>query len=238
MFQTIVHWKGGWRDAEHGESGMSPTLMALFQPIASPGHYAIDLGCGTGDFTFRVAPQLAHVIGIDRDAEAVESAQEDTAKRGMDNVTFFVADAERVDYREFLTSEPYDLVTAHLCLSPAMVEKSCAALRPGGRFLFCALESGQWQETGAPSRYAFQAQELRRLLEQAGFDVEYLGIETDILEYASPEELARDWLERLPRPRWMNEARSRGLSEHVGRGGQRITARSHLIGRAQKRRPA
>lgn len=236
MARTILHTKPELPETAETHERVSPTILALFRPITSPGHYAIDVGCGSGRFSFLIAPSLAHTIGIDRDPGSVEEAQSAAETRGADNVTFFVADADSVDYREFLTSEPYDLVTAHLCLSPAIIERSFAALRPGGRFLFTALEAEQWGETGIPSRFAFRDGELRALLEDAGFVVEYLGVETEIAEFPDPTRLAARWIEGPTAAAWLTQPRVEGLRRHVQRGGTTLTTRSHLIGRAQKRR--
>ncbi|MDA0837341.1 MAG: methyltransferase domain-containing protein [Planctomycetota bacterium] len=231
MSNTVVYHQTNAAEDTHHE--VSPTLLALFRSIASPGHYAIDVGCGQGRFTFEIAPKLAYTIGIDLDMEGIEAAQTLAQEKGIDTVSFFVADAEQVDYTEFITFETYDLVTAHLCLSKAIIGRAASALRPGGRFLFAALEAGQWGETGVQSSFAFSEEGLRKALASAGLRVEYLGVETEILEYETASSLESAWLNGVS-PKWLNGSRRAGLAEHVKAGGNTLTVRSHLIGRAVK----
>ena len=212
---------------------VSPTALALLRPVTSPGHYAIDIGCGSGRFTFEVAPRVAHAVGIDLDMEAIDNAQSAATGNGIDNVTFFVADAEDTDYSEFLMYEPYDLVTASLCLSDEIVRRVHTSLRRGGRFLFVALEADQWTETGRPSQFAYEERPLRSLLRDTGFEIEHLSVETAVLDFGEPERLA-SWLDREDLPDWLDPARAEGLRSHAGTGGTTLTNRSHLIGRAVK----
>jgi 2-polyprenyl-3-methyl-5-hydroxy-6-metoxy-1,4-benzoquinol methylase len=231
MPNTVVYRQASAAEDTHHE--ISPTLLALFRSIASPGHYAIDVGCGRGRFTLEIAPKLAHTIGIDLGMEGIEAAQTLAEEKGIDTVSFFLADAEQVDYSEFITFEPYDLVTAHLCMSEAIIGRTAAALRTGGRFLFAALEDQQWTETGAPSSFAFSEEGLRTALENAGLRVEYLGVESEILEYETASSLESAWLNGAA-PKWLNDKRREGLAQHVKAGGNTLTVRSHLLGRAVK----
>jgi len=235
MSKTVIY-ENASSEASADHHHISPTLLGLLKPIASPGHFAIDVGCGEGRFTFAIAPYLAHVIGIDRDVNGIDAAQSKAYQQGKEDVTFFVADAEVVDYSEFLTFEPYDLVTAHLCMSEPIIQRAWQSLRPGGRFLFAALESRQWEETGHVSQFSFEQQQFRSLLEQAGFVVEFLGVETRVLNYPNPDELAARWLNGNSRPRWLNDDRIEGLRAHTHNGGKTFTVKSQLIGRAIKRK--
>jgi len=213
---------------------VSPTLLGLLRPVASPGHYALDVGCGEGHLTSRLAPRFAHVIGIDLDLDAVDAAQSKAFEKGIENATFFVADAEHADYCEFLTYEPYDLVCAHRCFSEAIAHRAFAALRPGGHLLAAAHHPDQWQETGCPSSFALSGGRVCEILQGAGFETESLCLEKDLLEYESPERLAADWLERPDRPAWLTPERARGIEAHAGRGGTTLTIRSQTIVRARK----
>ncbi|MDP6356679.1 MAG: methyltransferase domain-containing protein [Planctomycetota bacterium] len=231
MSNTVVYRQTDAAEDTHHR--VSPALLALFRSIASPGHYAIDVGCGQGRFTFEIAPSLAHTIGIDLGMESIEAAQAEADDRAIDNVSFFVADAGQVDYSEFITFEPYDLVTAHLCMSEAIIARTAAALRPGGRFLFAALEARQWEETGLRSSFAFTEEGMRTDLVNAGLRVEYLGVETEILEYDTALSLETAWLNGAS-PKWLNDTRREGLTQHIQAGGNTLTVRSHLVGRAIK----
>jgi len=218
-----------------GQEAASPTFLALFRSIASPGHYGLDVGCGRGRLAFQMAPRLAHVIGIDLDVESIDLAQSEAARNAVGNVTFFVADAEHADYSEFLSYEPYDVVTAHLSCSETVSRRAHAALRRGGRILVVAHHTSQWRETGHAPRFALDANALHAILSRSGFQVEYLGLETEILEYDGPDQLAAVWLPEEGRPGWLTPERAEGLAAHASRGGNTLTVRSQLIARAQKR---
>jgi 2-polyprenyl-3-methyl-5-hydroxy-6-metoxy-1,4-benzoquinol methylase len=50
--------------------------VSLFELLAPrPGERVLDLGCGTGHLTARIAETGADVVGIDASAEMVEQAR-------------------------------------------------------------------------------------------------------------------------------------------------------------------
>lgn len=89
---------------------------------------ALDVGCGAGTFTAKLAARAAHVDAVDRSPVMVEAAR--AVVPG--NVSCRVADV----MTEPLPSAQYDAVTSvavlhHLPLEPAL-ERFAACLRPGG----------------------------------------------------------------------------------------------------------
>jgi len=196
----------------------------------------VDVGCGIGRLTSVLAPRFAHVIGIDLNMEVVDSAQSKAFENGVENATFFVADAEHADYCEFLTYEPYDLVCAHLCFSAAIAHRAFAALRPGGHLLAVADHPDQWRETGFPSSFALSEGRICEILQDAGFETESVCLERELLEYESPERLVADWPQRPAGPAWLTPDRVGGLEAYAAQGGATLTVRSHTIFRARKAR--
>jgi trans-aconitate methyltransferase len=94
------------------------------------GERVLDLGCGTGHLTARIAEACAEVIGIDSSAEMIEEA-----RRLYPGLTFGVADA-----RDFRFDEPFDAVFSNAVLhwvKPPEQAVACVrrALKPGGRFV-------------------------------------------------------------------------------------------------------
>ena len=77
----------------HGEAA-----FALHSP--PPGGRCLDIGCGLGDTTFRLA-ELAgadgHAHGVDVAPRMIEVAQQDLEREGTPNVSFGVADVESDD---------------------------------------------------------------------------------------------------------------------------------------------
>ncbi|WP_293176546.1 MULTISPECIES: class I SAM-dependent methyltransferase [unclassified Microcoleus] len=163
---------------QYGES-----LLELLAPQAGEG--ILDLGCGTGQLTAKIAESGAFVQGIDSSLAMIS-----TAKSNYPHINFVAADA-----RNFQVEEPLDAVFSNAVLhwikqpdaAIACVEK---ALKPGGRFV---AEFGGKGNVGAIARallnvlseigceepqslnpwYFPSIGEYALLLENHGFDVSY-----------------------------------------------------------------
>jgi SAM-dependent methyltransferase len=144
----------------------------------------LDVGTGTGRLALAVAPRCRHVVGIDLDESALAVARRRGVESGLTNVEFRVMDA---DAEEYAALGP-DLVCAHLCMSDAIIEHAGRALNPGGVLGFVAFHADQWRETGRRSRFAYDEDQLRRVLEAAGFAVEHLTVDADVRRFDSVEE--------------------------------------------------
>ena len=107
-----------------------PALGApVFDLLApQPGERILDLGCGDGVLTARIAGAGASVVGIDGDAAMVAAAR-DTG-----------IDARVMDARVLTFGQEFDAVFTNAALhwvgQPALVSAGVArALRPGGRYV-------------------------------------------------------------------------------------------------------
>lgn len=102
-------------------------VIELLAP--QPGERIVDLGCGTGHLTNKIAERGASTVGIDRSASMIEQA-----RANYPNLQFDVADGN-----DFQFDEPFDAVFSnaaiHWMTDPARVA-ACIfrALKPGGRF--------------------------------------------------------------------------------------------------------
>jgi trans-aconitate methyltransferase len=108
---------------KHGEA-----LLEWLGP--APGERILDLGCGTGHLTARLAESGAEVVGLDSSPEMVERA-----RRAHPGLRFEVGDA-----RDFAFGEPFDAVFSNAALhwvreADRVIARVRAALRPGGRFV-------------------------------------------------------------------------------------------------------
>lgn len=97
---------------------------------AQPGERVLDLGCGTGHLTARLAAAGARVVGLDHSAEMLARA-----RATYPQLTWIEGDA-----RDFAFDEPFDAVLSNAVLHwvrPPEAAARCirAALRPGGRFI-------------------------------------------------------------------------------------------------------
>jgi SAM-dependent methyltransferase len=103
-----------------------------------PGRRVIDLGCGPGLYTNRLARTGAHVLGVDFSARSIEHARADAERAGLD--VEYLLD----DYLAIELDPGYDLALMIMCdycaLSPAQRARLLGRVRdllaPGGTFLF------------------------------------------------------------------------------------------------------
>jgi len=187
----------------------------------------LDAGTGSGRLALALAPLCRAVVGVDRDARAIDEARRKAAAAKLTNVRFVVGDVEVEEYVPF---KP-DLVAAYLCMSDPMAERASRALKTGQVFAFVALHNDQWKETGRPSRFAYGETGIRRLLKRTGFAVEHLEVERDVKAFASVEEglAAAIGLQE----RWKVDGRWFKYVKFLEDGGRTLT-RAQLIVKARK----
>ena len=105
-------------------------VSVLEDLAAQPGEQILDLGCGTGHLTAKIADLGVTVCGIDADSNMIQQAQ-----KNYPTLDFKVADA-----RDFEVSEPIDAVFSNAVLHwipepEAVIRSIYKALKPGGRFV-------------------------------------------------------------------------------------------------------
>ncbi len=121
-------------DPERYEGGHSfvwefgADLVGLLAP--QPGERVLDLGCGTGHLSGRIAALGARVVGIDASPAMIGQA-----RQNYPSFTFHLAAGEN-----FRDAEPFDAVFSNAALhwmtdQNAVAETVATALRPGGRFV-------------------------------------------------------------------------------------------------------
>jgi trans-aconitate 2-methyltransferase len=103
-------------------------LLQILNP--QPNERILDLGCGTGQLTAKIAQAGAEVIGIDRAPEMIEQAQ-----LNYPQLHFQVADA-----KNFHLSQPVDAVFSNAVLhwipqTDAVITSIRESLKNGGRFV-------------------------------------------------------------------------------------------------------
>ena len=70
---------------------------ALHRLVALGGKDALDIGCGEGRTTRRMARTAASVLGVDPDGERIARAREIASDRGAVECTFLEADVVTLD---------------------------------------------------------------------------------------------------------------------------------------------
>lgn len=133
----MVNVTSRWSPADYAVSGafvpqLGAAALELLDP--QPGELILDVGCGDGTLTSRIAEAGARVIGLDSSSEMVEAAR----TRGVDA---FVADAEALGLDQQVERfGQFDAVFSnaalHWMLDPDAVATGIfAMLKPGGRFV-------------------------------------------------------------------------------------------------------
>ncbi len=119
--------------------GLSQHSDAALQRCAySPGERVLDVGCGFGDSTVRIAGQVGpagEAVGVDCAENFVAASRSLASESAVSNARFFVADAQRDDLRG-----PYDHLFARFGTMffelPGMAMRNLRkVLKPGGTFM-------------------------------------------------------------------------------------------------------
>jgi trans-aconitate methyltransferase len=198
-------WDAGLYDDKHSfvwklASGVLELLNA------QSGERILDLGCGTGHLTAKIAGTGALVVGIDRSPEMIRQAREK-----YPSLQFEVIDA-----REIQLDGNFDAVfsnaTLHWIKEPERVIAGIGkSLRPGGRFvaefggkgntseLLKAVQHA-WQKLGlsgpAPHPWYYPSlAEYAGLLEQHGFEVTHATLFDRPTPLDDGQRGLRNWLE-------------------------------------------
>ncbi|MGB7757383.1 MAG: methyltransferase domain-containing protein [Salinisphaera sp.] len=205
---------GGWRADDYGRNArfvahLAADLVEWLAPTA--GETILDLGCGDGALTERIAQAGAEVIGADGSSAMVAAAQ----ARGLNAV---VADGQRLDAVSEL-DRTFDAVFSNAALHwmrddpQAVIEAVFARLKPGGRFVAEMGGAGNI----APIHAALRAEADARSIAPDTLDPWYFPSETTYLDrlatagfhiershsFERPTQLpgdVADWLTTLARP--------------------------------------
>lgn len=156
----MVNIASRWSPADYAKhAAFVPALGdAVLHVLApQPGELILDVGCGDGALTERIAAAGARVIGLDSSPEMVEAAR----ARGIDA---FVADAEAMDLERFGQFDAvFSNAALHWMLDPDAVAAGIfKALRDGGRFV---------GEMGGEGNLATLRLGLRDVLTERGYPV-------------------------------------------------------------------
>ena len=147
-----------------------------------PGERILDLGCGPGQLTAKIAERGAEVVGLDASAEMIGQA-----RQNYPQLQFVLQDAAAMRF-ESQFDAVFSNAALHWMLDATAVAKAIArVLRPGGRFVAelggkgniaqieRALETvlPRYYEGALPERRTFYPSvgEYTSLLENAGFEI-------------------------------------------------------------------
>jgi trans-aconitate methyltransferase len=182
---------------QYGE-GLLPLLAA------QPGERILDLGCGTGQLTAKIAETGARVTALDSSAAMLEQA-----RPACPEISFHQADARSFD----LPEKNFDAVFSNAVLhwvpeAEAAAERCFAHLRPGGRFVaefggyrnvaqVIAAAFGAGREMGHQLRHPWYYPSIATysaVLEGAGFEVDSAWLFDRFTPLDDPVHGLRHWL--------------------------------------------
>jgi trans-aconitate methyltransferase len=198
-------WDAGLYDDKH--SFVWKLAAAALELLnARPGERILDLGCGTGHLTARIAETGAQVVGVDRSPEMIRQAKEK-----YPSLRFEVMDAREIELDGNFDAA-FSNATLHWIKEPERVIVGIKKLlRPGGRFvaefggkgntaeLLKAVQHA-WQKLGLagpalrPWYYPSLA-EYAGLLEKYGFEVTQAILFDRPTPLDDGERGLRNWLE-------------------------------------------
>jgi SAM-dependent methyltransferase len=108
-----------------------------FEQLPPPeGGRCIDIGCGFGDTTQRMAQMVGtggFALGIDSSPEFIEDSRREAAEAGIENVAFEVADAQTAQW-EPIYDYAFSRMGTQFFAAPVPAMRAIrGALKPGGR---------------------------------------------------------------------------------------------------------
>lgn len=167
-------------------------LLALLAP--QPGERVLDLGCGTGHLTARIAATGAQVLGIDASPAMIAQARQN----------FPELDFQLRDAATFVSPHPFDAVFSNAALHWITDQEGVAravfnALRPGGRFVFEMGAHGNIAAVSSAVRsnirnYFPSIGEYASILERNGLEVTNAVIFERPTQLGGGENGLRDWI--------------------------------------------
>ena len=87
MIQNKDHWYDGW----FYDKLIAPNQDSLFgeiKKIIEPNSTIIDVGCGTGRFSFFISDKVQKIVGIDLSKKNIDKANQTLSKKHSEKISF------------------------------------------------------------------------------------------------------------------------------------------------------
>ena len=185
----------------HVQRQVGEAMLAVLKGTNEPVAAALDIGCGTGALTTKLAPYAKHITALDIAPGMLSVAKQNDQQDVIGE--FVCADAEQLPF----SSEQFDLVFSSFVLQwcddlSQVLTDVHELLRPGGRFVFSIPVENtlrelklSWQK--AEHRYHhvndfLPVSELQEILDQSPFQTQQLQERLDVVYYETVRELTRE----------------------------------------------
>ncbi len=125
-----------YRDLTTGGLGAHGEVAMGSNP-PRPGERVVDIGCGFGDTTQRLAELVGaegSALGVDVSPPFIETAQKEAEEAGLDNVEFRLADVQTLKLPQEFDYAFSRMGIMFFANPVAALRNVRAALKPGGRF--------------------------------------------------------------------------------------------------------
>lgn len=115
----------------HAQGESLARLVELTRP--QPTWVVLDVSTGAGHTALAFAPHVARVVATDLTPQMIEAARKLAQQRGVNNIEFRVADAQKLPF----ASQAFDLATNRIALHhypdmQAAIREMARVCRPGG----------------------------------------------------------------------------------------------------------
>ena len=165
----------------------------------------VDLGCGPGNYTYRIAQRVGpkgRVIGVDPDSERIKIA---SGKWVRDNLTFLIGDGENYP------DDQYDIIFSRYTMhwiedKRATFEKAYRSLRPGGQFAFVttrgfititeevsALMGPEGHQAIKDQWHFISTQKYKEIATSIGFEVDLIKEDFDDYVFENVDAFVANW---------------------------------------------
>jgi len=118
-------------------NGGVPTKGLIYEYLSgqlpSRGELALDIGCGLGGFTSRLAERFERVVALDLSPEMVRVVRKNTSE--YTNIEFIIADVNKWDFPAAQFDCIVSITTLHHMPLEPVLKKMKDGLRPGGILL-------------------------------------------------------------------------------------------------------
>ena len=159
--------------------------MEITRGRLQSGDAVLELGCGTGSTALLLAEHVKHITASDISENMIAIARRKAEEANVSNIDFTAA---AIDAPRLAEGAPYDVVLAFNLLhlikdADGAVRRAAELLKPGGYFISKTVcigdKRGMWgvmipimQFLGrAPFVHYFKADEIERLITDAGFEI-------------------------------------------------------------------